>query len=80
MESALTCDRSATYAIRVSGLLGPLLLSSLRRAGVADLEDCPPVSTVSFVVTGTDLVQVADRLTRHGLAIESLRAIGDPEG
>jgi hypothetical protein len=77
MESTSASDNPAVYAIRVSGLLGPLMLSSLRRAGVAHLEDCPPISTVSFVVTGTDLVELAERYTQHGLKIESLRAIGD---
>ncbi|HKC27377.1 MAG TPA: hypothetical protein VKB75_05150 [Jatrophihabitans sp.] len=77
MESASTWDNPAVYAIRVSGLLGPLLLTSLRHAGVTDVEQCPPMSSVSFVVTGTDLVELAERCTQHGLKIESLRVIGD---
>jgi hypothetical protein len=77
MKSGSASDNPAVYAIRVSGLIGPLLLCSLRRAGVADLEDWPPISTVRFVVTGTDLVELAERYTEQGLKIESLRAIGD---
>jgi hypothetical protein len=77
MESASTPDTPAAYAIRVSGQLGPLLRTSLRRAGVADLQETPPMSSVTFVITGTDLVELAQWFTEHDIKIESLRAIDD---
>ena len=77
MESASWPDSPAAYAIRVSGPVGPLVLASLRRAGLSNVEDAPPLSTMNFVVTGSDLMELAQRFTRQGLKIESLRAIGD---
>jgi len=68
-------DIPAAYAILVSSHLGPLLLSSLRRAGLAN----PPRPTVTFVVTATDLVELAQRVTKQGITIECLRAIDDVE-
>ena len=60
----------AAYAIRVSGQLGPLLLSQLpchtAAAGHAR-------SVVLTRASGTDLLEIARTLAQHGVEIDSIR-------
>lgn len=76
MESASPTDNPAMYAIRVSDRPGPLLLSSLRRAGVVYLDTSESTSTVKLVSSDVDLVGVAQRLAECGIEIESLLEVG----
>jgi hypothetical protein len=72
MELASLTDNPAMYAIRVSDRPGPLLLSSLRRAGVVYLDTSVSTSTVNLVCSDVDLVGVAERFAECGMEIESL--------
>jgi hypothetical protein len=65
-------DQCAAYAIRVEGELGPLLLSSLAPSWGSHTEE-PTVVILS--VTDDDLVDVAVKLARFGMEIDSVRTI-----
>jgi hypothetical protein len=68
-------DEAARYAIRITGLLGPLSLCSLRRMGVVGLESSAATSTVDINVPDADIVDVAKFFADHGIEIESIREI-----
>ena len=65
-------DTAAAYAIRIEGVVGPLLRSCLTQGSNATIEQ-PSVVIVS--VTDYDLVDVAWKLASYGLEIDSVRSI-----
>ncbi len=74
----LGTEATARFSIRVAGRLGPLILSGLRRHGVVEHEWRPGTTSID-VCADADLVEVAERLTAHGLQIDSVRKVGDTE-
>ena len=77
MGHASDPEELAVYSIRVSGRLGPLLLSLLCHSWVADMAHRGPETTVSFVADGADLVDLAQRASQQGITIECMRTIDD---
>lgn len=61
------------YEIRVHGLLGPLLLSTLPHTAAARVESHSLLITRS--TDGPDLVELMETLVGSGLEVESIRAV-----
>lgn len=66
-------DTTAAYAIRIEGVVGPMLQSSLTHGGSDGRIEQPSVVIVS--VTDYDLVDVVWKLASYGLEIDSIRSI-----
>lgn len=66
-----------TYEIRVHGILGPLLLSTLPHTSATRVEGHSVLITESS--DGPDLVELLGMIVGSGLEVDSIRAITNDE-